>query len=280
MSHDGTKLYLDFATPVINRSLVVLEADPFKLMRQHIDMDEKKEKVFPKTCTWTYHGPLGIIYSTKDKCIVSTDIPSVGKREIIVSPSLGCHPQMQKEDDIRYFREDFCVPTEKGDEVHFVQIKRIKDEFQVYCPMSEIVLEGRHERCPNNVFEVPVGVNMSISGVPFFSMEMMEFHETGPDPMFTMAVNNELQIYVNKTVLKEIDTQGSGMSDHHFEHDMDVSSKWWYWFVLAIFVAHVILFYMLCGYYYHRRNDITVQAHPVDAPQLLGGEAPIAIGEA
>lgn len=258
MSNDKTTLFLDFTTPVVNRSLVVLDADPFSLMARSVDNEGAN-----LTCLISYHGPERVIYSTLERCIYSNDVPTIRKGGIVVASTLGCQPKFMKEDDNKQFSIARCSPTEVNDESHFIQVKRMKDEFHIYCPGSKIILEGVEEKCPNHVFEVPTGVSMTINGVPFESSEMRISFESGPDPMFTMAANRDMQVSLNWTDLMSFEN-AELKNNRQFSRAVD-GGIWTWWYGLIGVIVGLIICLMAMVYFYVRsiRNVVTVQAHPL-----------------
>jgi hypothetical protein len=75
MNQDRTELFFDFNVPLINRTLKLVESDPFELM-----LKEKN-----KTCTIVYTGPRNVILSTEKDCAFAVNVKQPVKPMILSS---------------------------------------------------------------------------------------------------------------------------------------------------------------------------------------------------
>ena len=198
VSEDGTKLYLEFAAPAISNDLTLVEADPFNLMLRKGD----------KTCTIKYTGPQNAILSEKNQCVYAVNVKHPVKYDLILAPSRGCMPRVQKSTEMQHFAVDHCRKSYAMDEHNFIQIKPYDGQYYVYCPESNLTVEGHHEKCPNSIIVFPTRSNFSINELEFSASKISVVHQETLDPVFTLKTNWHLQPLVNWTSLM-IDVNGT-----------------------------------------------------------------------
>ena len=192
LSDNRTELYMDFDVPIINRTLQLLEADPFQLM----------ERVNNKTCSIKYIGPTNVITSTENKCSVSLNLPNP-RRDLILAPLQGCMPQAIISKETKYFDVERCTATHDHDQLQFIQIKPLHGFHHIYCPYSTFHLDNQNLPCPNTVFVMPATTNFKINNFQYNGSQLYVTHKTSVDPLFTTKTNWNLQPKYNFSDLKK-----------------------------------------------------------------------------
>lgn len=84
MSSDFKKLNMEYSLPIVNDSLTIVHADPFRLMSRHDN----------KTCWLDYTGPTLAVISHDDDCIYSIQTEQAPVGKLLLTPSVGCKPQL------------------------------------------------------------------------------------------------------------------------------------------------------------------------------------------
>ncbi|CAL8117307.1 unnamed protein product [Orchesella dallaii] len=167
LSDDRKKLYMDFSAPLINETLVHLDADPFNLY-------VKKNN---ETCTVKYTGPSNAVMLQKDKCIYALNLKQPISRDLIVSPSRGCKPHTGFPKDLKHFSIGHCELQHPNDEWGFVKVKPYQGNYHVYCAGSKISIEGREEDCPENVFILPYSAKFKINRIEYVGSKIAIEHD-------------------------------------------------------------------------------------------------------
>ncbi|CAL8129191.1 unnamed protein product [Orchesella dallaii] len=103
---------MDFFAPLINETLVLLDADPFNLYA-------KKNN---ETCTVKNTGPSNVVMSEKNKCIYALNLKQPISRHLIVSLSRGCKPHTGFPKDSKHLSIGHCELQHPNDEWDFVQV--------------------------------------------------------------------------------------------------------------------------------------------------------------
>ncbi|CAL8129351.1 unnamed protein product [Orchesella dallaii] len=93
------KIFMDFTSPVINETLVLLEADPYRLLM-------RKDK---QSCTVRYNCPENLVYSLTNQCIYEMNIDQPSKHDLLIVPQRACKPTSNLPDSSNYFLVDSCV---------------------------------------------------------------------------------------------------------------------------------------------------------------------------
>jgi len=110
VTHDSSRLYLDFTIPVVDNDLQLLEADPFDLM-------VRKDN---QTCSIVYNGPENAIVSKAKDCVYSVN---VRHRDVLLTPdSTECKSSYALPDTSKYFKLGNCKATQPDDETEFIQV--------------------------------------------------------------------------------------------------------------------------------------------------------------
>lgn len=149
MEHSGSRVHLEFTVPVINKSLIVVEAEPFTLMK-------KGEN---RTCKLVYDGPPHAIVSIADHCVFAVPVRHLSPDDVLLAPRTECKTLEDADHETKYFVERSCVATRKDTHLDYVQVKQFYDKFKVYCPGSTLTIGGRSMPCPTNIFILPIEVS-------------------------------------------------------------------------------------------------------------------------
>lgn len=217
--HHGLKdLYMEFddsklMIPRINNKMKLVAADPFFLMLQNEN----------KTCKVTYTSPTtAIVSSEMGGCTYSEGIKKHGDLDIILAPLNDCQFSHRDLDNSRYFGIDRCEERKPGDERDFVQTKAQQGLNHIYCPLSQITIEGRTYPCANDVFVLPASASFKLNNNVYDSSQINYEHADLADPLFTMKANWHLQPRVNLSALKTqhllndtIAKLNKGKDNHH-----------------------------------------------------------------
>lgn len=253
LSEDRSKLFMDFSVPIIDSSLVVLEADPFKLMLRN-----KNNQI----CSVKYTGPTNAILSLRNDCIYSLNVKTPVTHDMILPPSKGCQGRTELPDGAKFFHVDSCFDNTTVDARDFVQIKPYYGQLFVYCPESKITIDGKTALCPADVFMLPIKANFSINGIEFVGSQIHVEHRESLDPLFTMKANWHLQPSVNWTSLEIENTDiPEPLSFTPFPVHFYLSTGIC---VTVILVLVVILLYCC----WRDRRTITVKARPTMGESL------------
>jgi type II secretory pathway pseudopilin PulG len=110
LTHDKSRLYLDFSVPRVDSDLQLLEADPFDLMVQRDN----------ETCSIVYSGPKNVIMSKTKDCVYSVN---VRHSDIILSPASSCKDSQSLPDNSKFFKLGTCKPTHPSDKDDYIQVK-------------------------------------------------------------------------------------------------------------------------------------------------------------
>ena len=192
LSDDLTEFYLDFDVPIINRTLKLVEADPFNLMH----------RVKNKTCTIKYTGPQNMIVSAESGCAFSMNVKQQATHDLILSPVQGCMTEMEKTKETKHFDIERCMDTHPHDELHYIQIKPYHGSHHIYCPGNTLMVEEKPLECPNDVFLLPMSASFKINNMLYNGSQVYLEHKEQIDPLFAMKANWNLQPTLNLTDLK------------------------------------------------------------------------------
>jgi len=108
LSSDRKKLHLQFTVPIVNQTLKLVEADPFRILHQTENSN----------CSVEYSGPRNAIMSTNKNCVYSVNLDF---HDIILSPPSKCQPVIEEERS-KYFHVARCYPKRENDALEFVQV--------------------------------------------------------------------------------------------------------------------------------------------------------------
>jgi len=250
LSDDRSTLYLDFTTSLVNRALIVLEADPFELMLKKTETQE--------TCRITYNGPKNAILSLNESCIYTLNIKRPVVQELILSPSRGCKPADSFPEDTSYFTVHTCQSSHEKDEYDFVQVKLTKQGYNVYCPYSSLTIAGRKQPCPFSVFLLPLTSDFSINEHEFVGSRVDIHHEEVHDPDFTLKVNWHIRPTFNWSIFEVPKQEDPVIASHH-----ETLHHYSFGFIAGCLLIIFILIAALV--YFVRRKapmEITVTAQP------------------
>ena len=191
VSEDGTKLYLEFAATIISTDLTLVEADAFDLMVRKGN----------KTCTVRYTGPKNVILSESAQCVYAINAKPSFKSDLILATSRGCMSKLDKSNDTKHFSVDHCDRSYPNDELNFIQTKPYNEQYSVYCPESNLTVDGQRRKCPTDVLVLPMKSNFTINDLEFSGSRLTIVQQETLDPVFTLKTNWHLQPGVNWTSL-------------------------------------------------------------------------------
>jgi hypothetical protein len=117
--------------------------------------------------------------------------------ELILAPARGCKPQASFPEATKHFEVDRCIASHPMDEYDFVQVKPTSSGFHVYCPQSNMTIDGRTLPCPDSVFLLPLNTNFSINEHDFVTSSLNIHHQEIHDPLFTLKANWHINPTVN-----------------------------------------------------------------------------------
>ncbi|CAG7733176.1 unnamed protein product, partial [Allacma fusca] len=188
-SENGEKLLLEFAVPVISEELILVEADSFQL----------RKVVGNQTCTIRYKGAQNALISDKEHCTYSINVKTPVKQNLILAPTSGCIKQANEQ--LNHFSVSHCETTSQELTESFIQVKPLGNQYYVYCPGSNITLEGVPGSCPEDVFIIPMKSNFKINNIIFNGSRITIFHQETLDHALSMKVNLQIQPNFNWTSL-------------------------------------------------------------------------------
>jgi len=207
-------LYLDFAVPVVDEKIKIVEADPFILM--------VKQK--GQTCKIIFDGPKNAMISPDEDCVYAVDLGTDYRGRVLFTPSHSCRNKTLGPNETTLFKMDTCTPSKEGDEKEFVQVKAYDNKFYIYCPGLEYQLEQKRVvKCPNRVFTLPLTVTFKLNNVTYKGQNINLVYNEKEDPLFFDKVEWHLTPTINwdelnKTfpVLEELDK--NHWTRHNPEH--------------------------------------------------------------
>jgi len=129
----------DFQLPIINESMKMAEADPFKMMHQ-TDND---------TCSIEYSGPTNVLISSQQNCIYSINVKTT---DIVLAPSQPCKPSPTTINNSKYFSVGTCHPRHQNNAWDCIQIKNHYNQNYIYCFGNNVTIGGVTDPCPNTTF--------------------------------------------------------------------------------------------------------------------------------
>jgi hypothetical protein len=261
MSKDESSLYMEFAAPLISMDLTLVEADAFDLMLRKKD----------QTCTVKYNGPKNAILSESDHCVYAINVKQPVKYDLILAPARGCMPKVGESNDTRHFSIDSCQKRIPMDEHNFIQIKPYNGEYHVYCPESQLTVEGIQEVCPNKVISFPLRSNFSINHMEFTGSRISLAHQETLDPVFMVKANWHLKPKVNWTSLMADLNEKDDFQEYQMSEFHKVTN---YWSTLGCTIA-IILLIVVIVYLSRKKNQpvrISVVAQPAQPNSKPAGE--------
>jgi hypothetical protein len=254
MSDNGTSFNLQFSVPEISKDLHVLNADPFDFMF----------KEDSKTCTIKYIGPQNLIVSNTQQCIVSTNVKYNDKIDLILAPARGCIKKINEQtNETRLFKIEYCTPSNNLDYLDFIQVKPLNSEFKVYCPYSNYTIDGIQEKCPLEVFDLPLYTNFSINDNDFVGSQINVIHHEPLDPLLTVKTNLILKPIMNISSLMVHSHLPSSIPQIEIQpYHYGLAISWTVGFVIAAIIFIVIFIIYCCYVKKNSNNVITVHAIP------------------
>jgi len=265
LSHDWTKLNLDFTVPIISDTLKLAEADPFTMI-------QKKNN---QTCTIEYNGPHNVVFSTRENCIYGVN---VNPTNILLSPSQVCRGPTSLPESSKYFSTGSCKPSFPGDEKDFIQVKEFGGMLHIYCAYNTITIGEMTEDSPLEIFALPLGVEFEINEQKYLGNVLNLKHKETTDTLFSLHTNWNLRPKVPSTgLIPDVDMVASTKSENSVigtEHHGGL--------IVALIVTTMILFIIiLLGLYYfvYKRQKVVVPPpKAIESPPQQAVETPIIIG--
>ncbi len=260
LSETNDKVFLDFTLPSVNTSLAFVEVDPFTLMKRKGN----------KTCKVKYVGPQNVILSMDRQCVYGVNIKHSLKEDLIVSPATGCKPQTSLPEQEKYFVTDDCVDRQPFDEWDFVQVKEHDNLYHIYCPESEITIDGKTQQCPSFVFTLPNNAKFNINGVNFSGTKIVVEKTEDWDQLLTLKTNWHLQPTVNWTELLD-DQDHEIQANTLFKQDLRESTTYSYWTFVVVCIVGAVIVMTITAAVLHKckpKDHITVYAEPHEMKEL------------
>lgn len=235
MSDDGTILTLTFLAPLVNNTMVVVEADPFNIMHQTKN----------STCSIRYVGPESAIVSANGTCIYSLN-RQPAKWDMVFSPSMAagvCRPPNELGTATRYFKLEKCTPKGPTDLWDYMQVKAYHGQYYIYCPGLNISLAGVPMPCPNTTFLLPITSSFNIGEFEIQGNQVEYNHREVPDPLFSLHTNWNLQPNVNlEEIVKELEaTDNESWADDTAHDPHAAHTQMWMGIAITLLVVIVII---------------------------------------
>lgn len=185
------ELWMSIDVPVLNEEFVLLEAEPFTLMKQTND----------EICRVDYQGPPQAIVGKDTDCIHPLINPRPVNTEILLYPMDRCQQEDVHLKRTQPFTVTSCEPASTNDHLKFIQLKREGNQLFVYCPMSNITINNKVRPCPNQVFSLPLNTQFKLNNIRYnVSQVKIRLKETFA-PFNTMRTNWYLFDHENLTSL-------------------------------------------------------------------------------
>ncbi len=188
LNDDGQSMYLEFAAPIVNTNLTIVEADPFVLMQKESN----------QTCKIEYHGPQNAMISPSEDCIYAVNMERESKGRIFFPHSQKCQVHETVGSEKEWFGIQTCFPSKVGDEKSFIQLKAYQNKLYIYCPGSSYTLGGTREvKCPNRVFTLPLTSTFTLNNVTYYGKMMNLVYSEHEDPLLLEKLDWHLTPTVN-----------------------------------------------------------------------------------
>jgi hypothetical protein len=180
-------LRLQFTAPIVNPDIISLKAEPFKLMVR------KGNKV----CTAMYTGPLSSVVSKSEKCVLKTFDRQYSDNSHFVPLKTPCSYSLFSESDQNQFVVQHCEPDYPGVHLSFIEVKAHDNQFFVYCPESNVTIDGNEQPCGQDILVFPSGVSLSINGAPPMTTQINVLQVARMDDAIKFRLQQQLSAPVN-----------------------------------------------------------------------------------
>lgn len=197
MGEKKDRILLRFNAPLINNTVHVLKSDAFKLMARTSTN---------KTCTVVYNGPTKLVFSENENCIYPLNTHHTSSSDLVLIPNSGCKPGNILPKTTKYFISDFCVQKHENDKEDFIQVKHYHDANYVYCPESQITIDGKTRPCPSKPFLIPSKTTFKINDLQYTAERMYVEYTAKSDPIMSFRANWDLQPTLRlEEIIKDIE---------------------------------------------------------------------------
>lgn len=259
LSEEKDKIFLDLTIPIINQSMILLEADPFKMMLRKGN----------QTCAVKYNGPNFVVLSLKDSCVHTVNVRDASKHDLIYAPYGDCTNHNGQSEQSKYFIVDDCVDSYPHDQNNFVQVKAHHEQYHIYCPESSIEIDGRTQPCPSSVFSVPINTNFRINSINFVASQITLDTKESWDPLLTMKTNWQLNPSIN---WGELGFGEHDMTTLEMFKPLETRSNYNFWAsTISIgFAALILLLVIALAYKFWTKDTVTVTALPIQMRDIQG----------
>lgn len=193
LTEDRSTLFIEFNSPLLNRSLHLLEADPFRMMYRTKN----------KTCDVDYNGPKNMIVSNEQDCALSVNVRPPSAHELLLAPGQQCLNTATLSKEKTYFTITQCKEKHSSDYANYIQIKAYGNSLYVYCYGSKMEISGKEEDCSEDIITLPITATFKVNGMLYNGSQMYVDHIENIDPTFSMKINWHLRPSVNFTELNE-----------------------------------------------------------------------------
>lgn len=253
MSHDRKRMLMLLYAPIVSKEVSLVKADPFEMMVRKGNT----------TCSATYTGPKYLILSEKNNCVYEPRRIDETSSNPVIMPEEGCSPRKEA-DDSGHFTIQKCVPTRPKDELDFVQVKMLNNHVSIYCPESNLTLEGVEGRCSDHIMTIPDAANFTINGMRYQGSSIRTTITEKMDPFFTMKANWHIQPSFNGTSLKGNVSEIDDFKEINVYQSQHFSS---FWMEIGL-IALVCLMFIIIVYLIKKSNKpMKVQVTAVPSTQ-------------
>lgn len=258
------ELWMSIDIPIINENFMLMDAEPFTLMK----------KTETETCHIEYQGPLQAIVGNHSDCIHPLINTRPVNSEILIYPMENCQQEDAYTKRVTPFSVTSCDPARKNDHLQFIQLKREGSQLYVYCPYSNISINNKMEMCPNSVFILPLNSKFKVNNMRYnVSQVKIKVHETW-DSFTTMRTNwylfdNEdmTKLFLPGNELQKLKDEPKFVEMPALHHENHYA--FWTFIAIVVFGCIIIIFFIvrMCQKQKQHYGPIVVRAVPTTAQQ-------------
>ena len=250
ITNDGRSINMEISIPKINPKMHLVESDSFDFM----------VRTWNQTCRVIYDGPTNAVLGPTG-CPVALNIHTNRIYELIYSSSDACLADKVNHTANNFFHVKQCRARVPGDERDFIQVKSHHGFLHIYCWGSNITIEGQQQRCPSEVFVLPVGTRFTVNDRDFVGSIVNVHHQESPDPLFTLRTNHYL-----KPQLDYQDLLTDPLINHKFQYTkVDIKDHGHdHWMLFIIIISLIVILFVLIGiilrcYFCNRTITVAVE---------------------
>jgi len=173
LSTDLKKVHLEFTVLSTTDKWQVVEADPFEITNVCNN----------SVCSMTYSGPKRLVTNNETHCLHPV---SSRNKDLVLVPTSECHSKLE---NFTLFTETNCRDLKYDQVRDWVQIKRMYNQYYVYCETSNLTIGQWSDVCPNYPFVFPFTTTFTINDHLIVGNSMHINHLESEHPIWSVRAN-------------------------------------------------------------------------------------------